>query len=554
MEQLNNNNKTHIQLLKALVGLCVVLNFSGLFITILGPDGTLYATIAKTMVQRNNYVELFAKGADWLDKPHLPFWITAISFKLFGFTTWAYKLPGVLFLFMGAWYTYLFAKEFYNKEVALWSVVILLTAQHIIISNNDVRAEGYLTGFIIAAVYYFYKTIHLKKNWPLVLGCVFAALAIITKGMFALIPIGGAVTGGLIVDKRWKELFHLRWILAAILILVFILPEIYCLYYQFDLHPEKRVFGKQHVSGVKFFFWDSQFGRFFNTGPIKGSGNVFFFLHTTLWAFLPWSIILYCALFKQVKNLFKRNTGDHEWFSFTGAMLTFLLFSLSRFQLPHYLNIVFPFFAIITAWYLFNLKEGYRKYITVVQNILLLFLSLLPILLYVVYARALDWILIAALTIVLILALLLPVRFISNLKERLIIKTTLVAVVLNLFSNLYFYPSLLKYQSASEAALYANEYYKDLPIVQVNGFYSPLEFYAKQTVYTSDSTLKEAPAIPYLIYIASTDTSSLKFTNLRYKQVQHFKDFRISRLSLKFINSATRPTTLSDFYLFIVNP
>ena len=130
----------------------VPVNFSGLFVTIIGPDGTLYATIAKTMALHRDYVNIYVSGADWLDKPHFPFWVTALFFNLFGIHTWSYKLPGILFMMMGAVYTYKFAHRLYNKEIALWSVLILLTAEHIIISNNDVRAEPYLTGLIIASV------------------------------------------------------------------------------------------------------------------------------------------------------------------------------------------------------------------------------------------------------------------------------------------------------------------------------------------------------------------------------------------------------------------
>src|ERR1700712_2078841 len=92
----------------------VLINFSGLFVTIIGPDGTLYATIAKTMVLHHDYVNLYSMGADWLDKPHFPFWVTALSFNILGISTWSYKLPGILFLLMGAWYTYRLAKELYN--------------------------------------------------------------------------------------------------------------------------------------------------------------------------------------------------------------------------------------------------------------------------------------------------------------------------------------------------------------------------------------------------------------------------------------------------------
>jgi len=190
------------------IALAVAVNFSGLFVTIMGPDAALYATISKTMALHHDYVNLMVNGHDWLDKPHFPFWITAMSFNLFGITTWAYKLPGILFLLMGAVYTYYFAKSLYNKQIALWSVLILLTAQHILLSNNDVRAEPYLTGLIIAAVYHFYKANISNNYWHLLAGCIFTACAIMTKGMFAIIPIGGAIVGQFIITQQWKQLIN----------------------------------------------------------------------------------------------------------------------------------------------------------------------------------------------------------------------------------------------------------------------------------------------------------------------------------------------------------
>ena len=138
---MNNTSVISYRWLYLFILLAVLVNFSGLFVTIIGPDGTLYATIAKTMVLKHDYINLYAGGSDWLDKPHFPFWVTALSFNIFGITTWAYKLPGILFMMMGAIYTYFFAKRLYNKEIALWSVLILLTAEHIVLSNSDVRAE-----------------------------------------------------------------------------------------------------------------------------------------------------------------------------------------------------------------------------------------------------------------------------------------------------------------------------------------------------------------------------------------------------------------------------
>ncbi len=400
---------TNFKWLYIFIAMAVLVNFSGLFILIIGPDGTLYATIAKTMVLRHDYVNLYAQGADWLDKPHFPFWITALSFNLFGVNTWAYKLPGILFMMMGVWYTYLFARSLYNKEIALWSALILLTAQHIVISNYDVRAEPYLTGLVIASVYHLYKAYIQNNFWQLLAGCVFAACSIMTKGMFALIPIGGAIAGHLIITKQWKQLFNWRWLIAAALIMIFTLPELYCLYEQFDLYPEKVVFGHQGVSGIRFFFWDSQFGRFFNTGPIKGSGDPTFFVHTTLWAFLPWSLLLFAAIFQFIRKGAK-NVQSHEWYCLCGSFLTFLVFSASKFQLPHYLNIVFPFFAILTAQYLYNLKaqKSIRAVRIIQLTVIILLLVVIVALHYFFQPEEFNWVTGAILLVLLILLLFLP--------------------------------------------------------------------------------------------------------------------------------------------------
>ena len=133
----SNTTQREQRWLLLLIGLAVFVNFSGLFVTLIEPDAGIYASVAKNMVLRNNYWELIFQGKDWLDKPHFPFWITAASFNIFGINTWAYKLPGILFLLLGAWYTYRFALLHYSKTVALWAAFILLTAEHIIISNND---------------------------------------------------------------------------------------------------------------------------------------------------------------------------------------------------------------------------------------------------------------------------------------------------------------------------------------------------------------------------------------------------------------------------------
>ncbi|MEO6524048.1 MAG: glycosyltransferase family 39 protein [Mucilaginibacter sp.] len=540
------------------IGLVVLLNFSGLFVTIVAPDGALYAGIAKSMVLRNNYIDLFAEGRDWLDKPHFPFWMAALSFKCLGITTWAYKLPAILFLLMGARYTYLFAKSLYNKEIALWSVLILLTAQHIVISNQDVRAEPYLTGLIIASVYHFYKSLTSKTILHITIASGFAACALMTKGMFALIPIGGAIVGHLSITKQWRLLFHWRWLLSALLILIFILPELYCLREQFDLHPEKTVFGHHNVSGIKFFFWDSQFGRFFNTGPIKGHGDPTFFVHTTLWAFLPWSLLLFAGVFQFIKKN-RKNAQQAEWYSMCGFALTFLVFSASKFQLPFYTNIIFPFYAIITAQYLYGVVQAKSiKAIHIIQTVIISLLMLLVIALqYFFNPDSFNWLTCLILLALFVVMLILPSRLTLTWYQRVGVRTILAGIIVNLYLNLAFYPSLLKYQSGSEAAIWINQNNPGkLPVVQcirVNDYSYPMEFYLDQPLYTiTENGTGKLPSKPFLMYGYPNNIEFLKAQGWQITPVKTFQRYWITRLKPAFLNQRTRKSTLEQVELVMV--
>jgi 4-amino-4-deoxy-L-arabinose transferase-like glycosyltransferase len=102
-------------------------------------DPTVYFTIAKNIVLSHHWLSLTDSHGAWLDKPHLPFWLTAVSFKLFGFHAWSYILPGFLFYMLGAFYTYKIARLFYTDEtVALFSVLIYVTILRLMLSSLDV--------------------------------------------------------------------------------------------------------------------------------------------------------------------------------------------------------------------------------------------------------------------------------------------------------------------------------------------------------------------------------------------------------------------------------
>lgn len=513
------------------VAIIVISLIPGLFTTLMEPDAALYAGIAKQIAWRGDWVNLFADGKDWLDKPHLPFWISALSFKIFGVSTFAYKLPAFLCWLLGARFTYLFARHFYGEGAAQIAALVYLTALHAIISSNDVRAEPYLTCFLIGASWYVVKA--MGNVWNIVPASFFTGLAMMTKGPFVLIPIGGGMLLHWAMQKDWKQLLQWRWYLYLVLCGVFILPELWCLWLQFDVHPEKTVFDRQNVSGIRFFLWDSQFGRFFNTGPIKGKGDPFFFLHTLLWAFLPWSLLLYAAIFQR----FRRLRRGAEWITLGAGILTLLVFSLSRFQLPHYLNILFPYFSILLAAWLFELAGEKKIFIT--QRVISVIVVVLLAVITVVFQPPYWW------AYIVLSAVAFVVWWRWKKPEDVVRVSVLASVCAAVFLNVFFYPALVQYQGGSETAMWKNKKFpgESVRFYQVNSY--SFEFYSDAPVLRSDSAHG-------LVYTGRDGLASLDEKGVSYKTEAVFPSYRVTRLDGKFVNRATRAKELDSVWVLRV--
>lgn len=529
-------------LFAALVFIGILLNALGLFSLIMEPDGALYATIAKTMAQSGDFVNLVVEDRDWLDKPHFPFWMAAISYRMFGVNSFAYKLPALLFFLIGVWYTYRFTRLSYSRLVAQISTLIVLTALHLVISNNDVRAEPYLMAQIIGATFHFFRLYRQGRWQDLVWGSFWTGLALMTKGPFVLVPIGGGLVIHFVLIGNWREFLKPRWYGAILLSIVFCLPELYTLYQQFDLHPEKVVFGKTGVSGLQFFWWDSQFGRFFNTGPIKGAGEKTFFLHTTLWAFAPWSLLLYAAIARAVVWTAQRRPYLPEYVSLGSGLATFVLFSLSGFQLPHYLNIVFPFYAVLTAHFLTNLRSiRSRRAWLLTQRILFgLLLALVVGLIW--YFRpqpmwgAITWaILVAGVTMVLARGRWAPA----------LVGTTVGTSALALgFYNLFLYPNLMPYQAGGEAAFYINgRNALNRQAGQYGLNHYSFEFYLKQRPYfwrTKTELQQATRQQPVWVLTHPAQLDTLQREGWSVTPLDTFQFFHVTKLTRPFLNHETR--------------
>ncbi len=339
-------------------------------------DALTYAALAQHIVLSHDWASLVLDGHDWLDKPHLPFWITALFFKLGGISALTYILPGFIFHLVGAYYTYRLARLLYDRPTAELAVLIYVSIFNLMDASIEVKAETYLVGQIMPACYYWLRYDAQSRIKYLVLGSLFTAMAIMTKGIFTLFTISSGLVCLWLYCRQWSKLFSLKWLAALILSLLLVAPELVALHLQFN----PREGSEQATSSLKFFFWDSQFGRFFNTGPIQNhNGHPLYFVLVFLWAYLPWTLVFFAAIYAHIRTFGNAVSFERNAFVFLSCafMCTFLMFSATQFQLDYYIDIIFPFAAILCARYL--VKWDISRPLFAAQMGLVLLLALIAI-------------------------------------------------------------------------------------------------------------------------------------------------------------------------------
>jgi 4-amino-4-deoxy-L-arabinose transferase-like glycosyltransferase len=511
----------------------ILIGFAGLFIPIMEVDAAQYASISREMLERNSFLHITDNYKDYLDKPPLLFWISALSIKMLGVNSFAYKLPTFLIALAGVFALFKLTQLLYDNITARIASLFYLSSVAFILMVNDVRTDTILISFVIMAVWQLTAYIEKGKSKNLLWGFVAIAFAMMSKGPIGFVVPFMATLPHLALKGRWHRLFKWQWLMAPVIILLLLAPMLYGLYTQFDLHPEKEAYGLQGPSGVKFFFWDQSFGRITGDNAWKNEATHFYFLHNIAWAFLPYTFLLLAALVYSVKNF----TAKKEYVSFFGFLLPFVALSFSHYKLPHYIYITVPFAAMLAAELLQSAafqNNFFKKSALIFQHFIgFVLLTGGVLLLFIVFK--------ASLPAMVILALIASGLVYGSLKinDKIISPSIAGISVAALILNIHAYPSLLKYQSTSEVAFYINE--EGIPkekFYQHNTWGRALNYYTKRITPDFRENIMENQQEAYL-YIRHED---LDYFEEKYSTIvlRSFPHINVTRLSIGFINPATR--------------
>ena len=539
-----------------LFGLLLLIYLIGMGIDIMDIDAAQYASMSREMLRNGSFLQVYDHGQNYLDKPPFLFWVSALSMKIFGANNFSYRFPSFLFALLALYSTFRFARLYYQKEIAVLSSIILASCQAFFLINHDVRTDTILMGWVILSIWQLAEWYQNKRLLHFIIGCVAIAGGMMTKGPIALfVPIFAFGTH-YFLQRNFSYFFKWQYLLGILIIAFLLIPMSIGLYHQFDLHPEKLVNGKTDVSGLRFFFWTQSFGRITGESSWNNQAGIFFLLQNMMWAFLPWIIFFLIGLYVNIKQIIITKfslTKKQEAITTGGFILTYLSLGMSKYQLPHYIFVVFPLAAIITAVFLYQLIYE-NKYPALLKGLLNFHLGLSVLLfsaLFLLITFPFKTIpAYASIAVLFFLAGLLMLFIKKRKSPALIVLICLYTIMtINFFLNAYFYPALLAYQAGSSVGKWmkTNNINTEKTYFYQYDLMRSLDFYANGIVLRKDS-LNDIKQNDYIL----TEETKLKDFDKSFKHFDIlFKgiDYPVTRLKMNFILPQKREKELTRFVL-----
>ena len=533
--------------------LCIVVYIIGsITIPLMEIDSVQYANISREMLLNKSFLQIFDQGKDYLDKPPMLFWTSALSMYFFGINDIAFRLPSIFMVILAIYSTYKFTLLYYTKEIALIAALVLASSQAMFLITHDLKADTMLMAWVILGIWQFSNWLFTKKWGSLIMAFVAVAFGMMTKGPIALmVPIFSFVPHFLI-HRNFKLLFKWEYLVGVLIILVLLIPMDIGLYQQFDLHPEKIMYEKTGTSGLRFFYWTQSFGRITGESVWHENDYFFFLFENLIWGFLPWTLFFIIGLVQEFYSLIKnkfRIQSHEEWITIPGFLITYTALGISNYQLPHYIYVVLPFVCIIAAKSIYSLitvneNKILKNSISVINAILFSLVLIILVVLLVIPFKLNYY------TITINLFIFLTIFWYSNFKQKQVLPRIIqfalfTILVTNLLLNVFFYPKLLEYQLGNSVTKYIQTNKidkKNFYLYKIYGERS-LDFYSNY----SFQIIEDANALKTADYLLIANKLITKDLLTNFNTIETISAFHVSTLNAAFLNPKTRDSAL-DYY------
>jgi 4-amino-4-deoxy-L-arabinose transferase-like glycosyltransferase len=304
-----------------------------------------HSEAAREMYRSGDWVTLHVNGIRYLEKAPLLYWLIATSYRVFGVSEASTRLPLLLAILFTVWLAGDWARRAFGDRAGILAGLFVATSIGFYLFTRITIPEALLSLFIGLSLYCFLRALISPptKAGRLWYGAYASlALAVLTKGLLALVVVGGTIFLFLLLTGQWRRWRDFRLVSGALLFLAIATPW-------------HLLAGLRNHGFFWFYFVNEHFLRFLGKRYPKDYNKLpalaYWSLHL-VWLF-PWSIFTPLV----IKNLYatwreRRTSGGQSWsfadqtrllcFLWAAVILVFFAFSTNQeyYTFPAYLPLI----------------------------------------------------------------------------------------------------------------------------------------------------------------------------------------------------------------------
>ena len=493
-----------------LLGFCAFLFFFGLnFFGLIGADEPRYAQIAREMLARHDWITPVLGGKPWLEKPVFYYWEAMISYRIFGVSDWAARIPSAFDSSLLVIAIYVFLRRL-RPGVQLDGALICASTAGMVGFARAASMDMPLTAMFAIGMIAWYAWYETQRRLYLLVFYGFIALGVLAKGPVAAFFAAAIILIFVFATGDVATLRKTLWLPGILVFCAVGLPW----YIAVQLRNPEFF----HV-----FILEHNLARF-GTNLYHHREPFWYYGPVALLALLPWTIFAAEAGLEFIRIWWsdRRRIADTpealDLFLAIWLFFPIVFFSLSASKLPGYILPALPAAALLLAQYLRrHIAEQIKPpLLTIVLHSVLATMPLIPALTlpYLIVRHGFVWtpMILAACIVSGLIALGMIATLASSLGIRMLRFVTLVPVVLAVA------PILRVGGSTIDERLTARPLANDIFRVEAGNLDTAvyrvsreteygLAFYRNQVIHSYDRG--DIPAQPHLLVTAEGDLSKL---------------------------------------------
>jgi 4-amino-4-deoxy-L-arabinose transferase-like glycosyltransferase len=185
-----------------------------------------HAMVSQEMLLRHDFVVMYMDGVRYLIRPPMHFWMVAASYKLFGETEFATRLPIGLAVVGIVLLTFEFGRRFFGKRAGFYGALAVATSVGIFIFTRNMIPEAIYALAFEGIFYLFLRawTGSLDARVGYWGAAALCAVAVLTRALIGLLFPAAAIVAFITMTRGWHRWRELRLVSSSAIFLALAAP------------------------------------------------------------------------------------------------------------------------------------------------------------------------------------------------------------------------------------------------------------------------------------------------------------------------------------------